>query len=93
MGGEEKPFSEREEVPFSSLVLMFHTSGLIALGQIPDPITQETKEDLPQAKQSISALEMLERKTKGNLTPQEERELAAALYQLRMAVLQKLKGP
>jgi len=91
MGEEEKRITEEEEVAFSSLVLMFHTSGLIALGQVADPITKETKKDLHQAKQTILALEMLERKTKGNLTPGEEHELAAALYQLRMGVLQELK--
>jgi len=91
MEEEEKRVGEGEDFGFTRLVLMFHTSGLIALGQIPDPFTGETKKDLNQAKQSISLLEILERKTRGNLTPGEEHELATALYQLRMGVLQELK--
>jgi hypothetical protein len=91
MGGEEKVGGEAEDLGFSILVLMFRTSGLIALGHIPDPITQERKKDLDQVKQSISLLEMLESKTKGNLTPAEEQELATVLYELRTGYLQELQ--
>jgi hypothetical protein len=62
------------------------------LGQIPDPLTHEIKKDLDQVKQSIWFLEMLEKKTKGNLTAGEEQDLAAALYELRMRYLQEEQG-
>jgi len=42
-------------------------------------------------RQAISSLEMLEKKTKGNLTPGEERELGAILFELRMKYLDQLK--
>lgn len=92
MGEGEKRDGETEDLGFSGLVLMFRTSGLIALGQIPDPLTHEIKKDLDQVKQSIWFLEMLEKKTKGNLTAGEEQDLAAALYELRMRYLQEEQG-
>jgi hypothetical protein len=36
-------------------------------------------------------LEVLEKKTRGNLTPREEQELTAILFELRMKYLQQFK--
>jgi hypothetical protein len=91
MSGDELSKTKEEDVGFSSLILMFRTSGLIGLGEIPHPLTDETKEDLDQMKESIYFLEVLEKKTSGNLTQNEERELGAILFELRMKYLQKLK--
>lgn len=88
---EELPGTEAEDFGFSSLVLMFRTSGFIGLGEIPDPLTNETKKDQNQVEQSIYLLEVLEKKTRGNLTPREEQELTAILFELRMKYLQQFK--
>ena len=91
MKGEEFPGMEREDFGFSSLVLMFRTSGLIGLGEIPDSLTNEAKKDLNQVQQSVYFLEVLEKKTRGNLTAREEKDLAAILFELRMKYLQLSK--
>ncbi|MCX5696114.1 MAG: DUF1844 domain-containing protein [Candidatus Omnitrophica bacterium] len=63
----------------------------IFLGQIPNPVTQKTEEDLPQAKLIIDTLGMLQEKTKGNLTDAEASLLENFLYELRTFYLSKNK--
>ncbi len=48
-------------------------------------------ENILAAKQTIDILCMLERKTAGNLTPQEARLLKDMLFELRMKYVQKVK--
>jgi hypothetical protein len=61
----------------------------IALGAIPNPMTDKTEEDITQAKFLIDSLEMLEKKTKGNLEKEEAEMLEHLLYELRMAYVGK----
>lgn len=86
----EKPAeatSKEEPVPeinFINFMLSLSTSALIQLGEIQDPLTKETVKDLPLAKQTIDLIGMLIEKTKGNLTPDEEKLMEQVLYDLRM---------
>jgi len=64
----------------------------IGLGQVPNPNTNKTEEDLPQAKFLIDTLGMLKEKTKGNLTPEEINFLENLLYELRMSYISKTGG-
>jgi len=57
---------------------------LVHLGAIENPITKKTSRDPANAKYSIDILGVLQAKTKGNLTAEEERYLQAALTDLRM---------
>ena len=72
------------EVTFSGFIYSLSTSILINLGEIVDPITQQTSKNLSLAKQTIDILGILEEKTKGNLTESEESLLRSLLYDLRM---------
>ncbi len=78
---EEQPLPE---VDFNSFIFSLSTSVLIQLGEIEDPFTQKSAKNLPLAKQTIDLIGMLKEKTKGNLTPQEERLIESILYDLRM---------
>jgi Domain of unknown function (DUF1844) len=69
------------ELLVSSLV----TEALIALGQVPHPATGKASLRRHQAKYLIDTIEMLHQKTKGNVTPEEERFFEQLLHQLRMA--------
>lgn len=78
---------------FNTLVSMLSTQAFFAMGLIG---TEQDKEnppepDLPLAKHSIDTLEILEEKTKNNLTEEEQQTLSAALHQLRMAYVQVSK--
>jgi len=72
------------EVTFSAFVYSLSTSALVHLGEIPEPITEKMDKNLPLAKQTIDILGILQEKTKGNLTQEEENLLNSFLYDLRM---------
>jgi len=73
---------------FSTFILSLTTSALVCLGELPDPIAKEKAMNLPLAQQTISIIEILKEKTKGNLTEDEENLLGTVLYDLRMKYVQ-----
>lgn len=75
----------REEIIsaiFSSLVYQQTNMALMFLGKIAHPETGEMLLDIESAKMFIDQLEMLEAKTKGNLTPEEDKLLKQSLTAL-----------
>jgi hypothetical protein len=72
------------KIDFSTFVLSINSSALVQLGLIEDPGSGQKTKNLPLAKQSIDLLAMLEEKTRGNLTSDEENILKNILYELRM---------
>lgn len=89
---EQQASSEEEgqsEVDFAGFLLSLATSAMAYLGEVPDPASGSTAENLPAAKQMIDILSILQVKTKGNLEPDEERLLDHLLYELRMKYLKK----
>jgi hypothetical protein len=75
-------------MPPASLVFLcttLATQTMIALGQVPNPITGKTDLRIKQAKHYIDTLGMLEEKTAGNRTPDESALFSDLLHQLRMA--------
>jgi len=81
---EEKGSAPLPEINFSSFLLSLSSSVLLHLGEIADPQSGEKKKDLVLAKQSIDIINLLQEKTKGNLTQEEEKLLEHLLYDLRM---------
>ena len=81
---EDKQEFQMPEASFSLLVSMFSTQAMMALGQIPHPVTGKTDVIRPQAKHFIDLLAMLEEKTRGNLSGEETAMLSNVLHQLRM---------
>jgi hypothetical protein len=71
-------------VTFSSFVISLGSSSLMLMGERLDPQQQPIPVNLPQAKEIIDLLSVLEDKTKGNLTPEEQTVLRDMLYALRM---------
>ena len=79
-------------IDFAGLLLSFGTSALYHLGEVVDPETGKPGPvDLPVARQSIDALEVLEEKTRGNLSEDEQTLLGHLLTDLRMRFVQKSK--
>ena len=83
-GAEELP-----QARFDLFVSGLAMEALIALGEMPHPTTRKQATDLRQAKYLIDLLGVLQEKTKGNISVDEERLLKDALYQLRMRYLSK----
>ncbi|MGE3153056.1 MAG: DUF1844 domain-containing protein [Nitrospiraceae bacterium] len=71
-------------VTFSTFVFSLGTSALMLMGERLDPGQQELPVNLPQAKEIIDILSLLETKTQGNLTSDEQSVLTDMLYALRM---------
>ena len=70
------------DIDFNTFVLSLSTSALMHLGKLPG--SEDDTVNLAHAKQSIDCIAMLEEKTKGNLTGEEERLISEVLYDLRL---------
>ena len=91
---EENDAWEEEATPlgpmnFPLFVLSLNTSALMHLGHGPQ---QQGKVNLPMARQVIDILAMLEEKTRGNLSGDEERLLHQVLFELRMRYAREAKA-
>ncbi len=71
-------------VDFNALILSLSSSVMMHLGVLPNPVSHETEADLPLAKQTIDIIALLQEKTRGNLTQDEEKFIEAVLYDLRL---------
>jgi hypothetical protein len=67
------------------LITTLGTQAMVALGEVPNPITGKLEKLLNQSKHFIDTLAMLDEKTAGNRTPEESALLSSLLHQLRMA--------
>ncbi len=57
---------------------------MIFLGEMPNPITNQTEKNLKQAKFLIDTLVILRDKTKGNLSKEEDDLLNGSIYELQL---------
>jgi len=81
---------ELPELDFSTFVMSIMGSAFVHLGDAPDP-EGKVSTNLVFAEQDIELLGMLQEKTKGNLTGEEERVLNQGLYDLRMRFVEVSK--
>ncbi len=79
-------------VDFHTFILSLGSSALLHLGELEHPEAGATKQDLPLAKHTIDILAMLQEKTKGNLTPPEEKLIESLLYDLRLRYVELSKA-
>lgn len=75
------------QVTFEQLVQQFYVSAMIQMGAGAQE-GQRPRVDILGAKQTIDLLAVLAEKTRGNLTPGEDRMLQAVLFEARMAFLE-----
>jgi hypothetical protein len=80
---EELPDAE-DPAGFANFIMSIASNAASSLGMMEHPVTHKREVDLELAKHWIDILGMLERKTKGNLAPQEEKILESLLADLRM---------
>jgi len=82
----EEPIEESQlpEINFATFIFSLNSSALVHLGMIEDPATRKNVKSLPLAKQTIDILGMLEEKTQGNLSTDEENLLKNILHDLRL---------
>jgi hypothetical protein len=91
--GEEAAPGESGELPggdeqyppidFNTFILSLSTSAMMNMGAVPEPESGQTELNLPLAKQTIDLIALLEEKSRGNLTGEEERLVSQVLQDLR----------
>lgn len=84
--------SAQPEISFTAFVLSLSTAALQHLGVKLTEEDQDACVNLALARQTIDILEMLEKKTAGNLSEQERKLLGNVLYDLRMRFVQASRG-
>jgi len=90
MDNQDKP--PLPPASLEALIYMLATSAMINLGLVPNPVDQKVEKNVKAAQHSIDLLNILREKTRGNLTPQEEKLLEDILYDLRMKFI-KIVSP
>src|SRR5579864_6957762 len=73
---------------FIEFVMMHAQNAALFLGQIPNPKTGEGEVNLELAKLFIDQLEMIQEKTRGNLTNEEAAALRNTVSNLQMAYVE-----
>jgi hypothetical protein len=87
---------ERIELPpvnFTNFINSFASTAFMYMGGLVDPETKMPIIELNLAKHHIDIIEMLQRKTKGNLTAPENNFLENTLYNLRMSYIRFATAP
>lgn len=77
---------------FVEFVMMHAQNAALFLGQIPNPKSGESEVNLELAKMFIDQLDMIQEKTRGNLTSEEATVLRNALSNLQMAYVEVAHG-
>ena len=77
---------------FIEFVMMHAQNAALFLGQIPNPKTGEAEINLDLARMFIDQLEMIQEKTRSNLTNEETMVLRNALSNLQMAFVEVSGG-
>lgn len=77
---------------FIGLVNLLAMQAMVGLGGFAGPGGQEIPPNLEMAKHHIDLLDVLDRKTQGNLDPDEKRLMDTTLHQLRMAYVEMVQA-
>ena len=91
---EPEPAPEARVLPtatFENFISAMAGQAIIYLGYAPNPVSGKRERNLPEAKYSIDLLQIIQDKTKGNLTPAEQSTLDGVLYDLRMRYINALR--
>jgi len=95
MAGETQTSTQSGELSqrFIEFVMMHAQNAALFLGQIPNPKTGQGEVNLDLAKMFIDQLEMIQEKTRGNLTPDETTVLKNTLSNLQMLYVEVAQSP
>ena len=87
--------AKEEQVPdptFAELINMVAMQAVVGLGGMAGPGGERIPADLRIAKHYVDMLQVLEDKTKNNLTDEEKKLLDQVLYEVRMRYVQSSAG-
>jgi len=90
---EEDLADARDPASFVSFLMSIASNAASALGMMEHPVTHQREVDVETGKHWIDILGMLQKKTVGNLTPQEQRMMEGLLGDLRMQYVSLINSP
>ena len=79
------------EINFQTFIMSLNASALFNLGVLENPAAGKKEKNLTLAKQTIDILCLLEEKTRGNLSKDEDVMLKNILYDLRIIYVKEKK--
>jgi hypothetical protein len=85
---EAEEYADESVVGFDMLVSYLSTTAMFQLGLLEGPGGERIPPDLPNARRTIDLLEVLQDKTRGNLTQREAKLLDDVLYDLRLSFVE-----
>ncbi len=93
-GNQPEPLDRDQFIAalFSSMVVQQANMALMFLGKVPHPQTGEHVHEPETARVFIDQLEMLEAKTRGNLSPQEDKLLKDTLMSVRLQFVEAVNA-
>ena len=72
---------------FTLIIQLHHLQAMLQLGLIPNPATgQPNPVNMAKAKHELALLQILQEKTEGNLTPEEENMLSEVIQVTASAI-------
>jgi len=77
---------------FATMVMQLTNMAAMFMGKVPHPETKKPMVDLESAQIFIDQLEMIEAKTKGNLSEEEQHILKQGLTMVRMAFVEAVEA-
>ena len=69
---------------FINLVLTLQNAAMLQMGKLKNPVSDKIERDMSQAEMSIDMLDMLKKKSEGNLTDEENSILSRTLNELKL---------
>ena len=83
----------RDPASFVAFIMSIASNAASSLGMMEHPVTHQREVDIELGKHWIDVLGMLQKKTAGNVTPQEKRMLEGLLADLRMQYVSLVNSP
>lgn len=77
---------------FSTVVSIFSTQAMVAMGAIPNPATGKPDIQIDLARHLIDLIDVLEKKSKGNLDQAETSMIDATLHHLRVSFIEQTQA-
>jgi hypothetical protein len=78
--------------PFANFIEPLIAQAYMSLGMLPNPYAPQAKPDVAAARQMIDILAVLQEKTAGNLTPEEDDFLSTHIGELKLAFVKRTKS-
>lgn len=88
---EKKAGDNLPPASFATLMSTFATQAMVALGDLKFPGLEGKGVDLENARYAIDTLAVIQEKTQGNLSAEEDKGLKELLQSLRLRYVQKTK--